>query len=64
MCTLALNEDGETIMTPFTDKSALGIRINGIALTGTEPVVLKHNDRIAIGPGSIFLYKNKAKEEG
>ena len=29
-----------------------------------DGIILKPNDRICLGPAAIFLYKNKAKEDG
>jgi len=37
-------------------------KINGVALTNMDGVVLKPNDRICLGPSAIFLFKNKQNE--
>ena len=63
MCKFTLLPNGDVTITPYSDKAAMAIRINGLALMGTDPVVLRANYRIAIGPNAIFLFKNKAKEE-
>jgi len=38
------------------------LRVNGKVLGSMNPVVLRANDRIAIGPSALFLYKCKAME--
>jgi len=55
--------EGDHIRIVALDQKALPhIKVNGVPLSSMEGVVLKPNDRIAIGPGAMFLFKNKSKE--
>ena len=38
------------------------VKINGIAITSMEGVILRPNDRICLGPSAMFLFKNKKNE--
>lgn len=38
------------------------IKINGLALSDLNGVLLKANDRICIGPSAIFLFINRLQE--
>lgn len=57
MCKFTLLEDGKVTISPYSDKAALMVRVNGKVLLGTEAVTLRSNDRIALGPHAIFLFK-------
>ena len=39
------------------------IKINGASITSMDGMILKVHDRICFGLSSIFLYKNKSKED-
>ena len=39
------------------------IKVNGRPLNDLKGILLKPNDRVCIGPGSIFLFINKLQEQ-
>jgi hypothetical protein len=56
------NEEGETTIKACNTAAADYLRINGKKVGSIDPIVLKPNDRICIGPSAVFLYKNIPKE--
>lgn len=62
-CTFSTNDEGITTVTAGNTKAAEQLRINGKKVTSIEPITLRPNDRICIGPSAMFLYKNIPKEE-
>lgn len=51
------------LLEPLDQQAIPQIRVNGKVLTSKTPVQLKPNDRIAIGPSSFFVFKNRAHED-
>jgi hypothetical protein len=56
-------EDGNATIQALDEKAKEHTKINGKSVTSLEPVQLKPNDRVCIGPSAIFLYKNKMCED-
>ena len=56
-----LQDDGTVKIIPLSEKAMPQIKVNGVALTSMDGLVLKANDRICIGPSAIFLFKNDSK---
>jgi hypothetical protein len=54
--------DGSIRLKPLDPKAMEHVKINGIAITSMEGVILRPNDRICLGPSAIFLFKNKKNE--
>ena len=48
---------------PLDAKAMEQIKVNGVALTSMDGVILTPNDRICLGPSAIFLFKNEAQKE-
>lgn len=61
-CSFVHQADGTVLLKPLDPKAMEHVKINGIALTNMDGVVLKPNDRICLGPSAIFLFKNKKNE--
>lgn len=49
-------------LTPLDPKAVSQIRVNGQVLQDMSGIKLRPNDRICIGPSSLFIYKNKKKD--
>lgn len=49
-------------LTPLNEKAVSQIKVNGKTLTDMSEVKLAPNDRIQLGPNSLFLYKNRKFE--
>ena len=47
------------MLKPLIEKAMKNIKINGLALSDLNGVLLKANDRICIGPSAIFLFINR-----
>lgn len=62
-CTFITEADGTVRFKPLDAKAMEHCKVNGMALTDMEGVILKPNDRICLGPSAIFLFKNKAHED-
>lgn len=60
-CKLHLDENGDAIIQCLDEKATDQVKINGKDLKTMDPVKLKPNDRICIGPSAIYLFKNNAK---
>lgn len=56
------DEEGNTTLKACNTAAADQLRVNGKKVGSIEPIVLKPNDRICIGPSAVFLYKNIPKE--
>ena len=50
-------------MVPLSEKAMANIKINGIKIADMGGITLRPNDRICLGPSSMFLFKHMAKEE-
>ena len=50
------------MLKPLDPKAMEHCKINGVAMTNMDGVILKPNDRICLGPSAIFLFKNKKNE--
>jgi hypothetical protein len=51
------------LLTPLDAKAIEYIRVNGEKLKDVQPVELHPNDRIALGPGALFVFKNVEHED-
>lgn len=47
------------LVQPLDVKAVTQIRVNGVVMTSMDEIKLRPNDRIAIGPSALFIYKNK-----
>lgn len=61
-CYFETQSDGSVKLFPNDHKAGLQVRVNGMSLSIGDPVLLKPNDRICIGPSAMFLFKHRAKE--
>jgi len=62
-CKFVLGPEAKfVLLTPLDSKALEHIRVNGKKLKDMSEVQLKPNDRIAIGPSALFLFKNVAHE--
>ena len=53
---------GGTNIVPLDQKAISHITVNGKKVPSMEGLALKPNDRICIGPSSIFLFKHRDKD--
>lgn len=60
-CSFETAPESNVLLKPLSDKALPNIKINGFMLTDMKGIILKPNDRILIGPGSFFLFKNERK---
>ena len=60
-CRFELQPDGEVGVVPLSEKAMPNIKINGVKIADMSGIRLRPNDRICLGPSSMFLFKHMAK---